>query len=80
MMQEVLVVVNGNWGKWDEWSSCSETCGNGTKTRKRYCNNPAPYNGGHICSGNDTEITDCFVEDCPGIVQSDFAGLRHIHP
>ncbi|XP_056010712.1 sushi, von Willebrand factor type A, EGF and pentraxin domain-containing protein 1-like isoform X1 [Ostrea edulis] len=60
-----FLFLNGNWGKWDEWSSCSETCGNGTKTRKRYCNNPAPYNGGHICSGNDTEITDCFVEDCP---------------
>lgn len=60
------VAVHGNWSKWDEWSQCSETCGNGTKSRKRYCTNPAPYNGGKFCTGNNTEVTHCNVKECPG--------------
>uniref|UniRef100_K1RFG7 Sushi, von Willebrand factor type A, EGF and pentraxin domain-containing protein 1 n=1 Tax=Magallana gigas TaxID=29159 RepID=K1RFG7_MAGGI len=58
--------LHGNWSKWDEWSQCSETCGNGTKSRKRYCTNPAPYNGGKFCTGNHTEVTHCNVKECPG--------------
>lgn len=57
--------LHGNWSKWDEWSQCSETCGNGTKSRKRYCTNPAPYNGGKFCTGNNTEVTHCNVKECP---------------
>ncbi|XP_061164195.1 sushi, von Willebrand factor type A, EGF and pentraxin domain-containing protein 1-like [Saccostrea echinata] len=57
--------LNGNWGSWDEWSQCSETCDNGRKSRQRYCNNPAPYNGGKPCAGNDTEFAECFVQTCP---------------
>lgn len=57
--------LHGNWSKWDEWSQCSETCGNGTKSRKRYCTNPAPYNGGKFCTGNHTEVTHCNVKECP---------------
>ncbi|XP_062584759.1 sushi, von Willebrand factor type A, EGF and pentraxin domain-containing protein 1-like [Saccostrea cucullata] len=57
--------LNGNWSIWGEWSQCSETCGSGTKSRQRYCTNPAPYNGGKLCAGNDTEVTECFVQTCP---------------
>ncbi|XP_062584689.1 sushi, von Willebrand factor type A, EGF and pentraxin domain-containing protein 1-like [Saccostrea cucullata] len=57
--------LNGNWSEWDEWSPCSENCGNGTKTRQRYCTNPAPYNGGKLCTGSDKEIAECIVKDCP---------------
>ena len=50
-----------------EWSSCSETCGNGTKSRHRLCNNPAPDNGGLDCIGEAVQLTICDdVDDCPG--------------
>ncbi|XP_078325464.1 uncharacterized protein LOC111124244 isoform X3 [Crassostrea virginica] len=60
-----MLFLHGHWSSWERWSQCSETCGNGTKLRKRYCNNPAPYNGGEPCVGNDTEISECNVKECP---------------
>jgi hypothetical protein len=43
-----LIVVNGNWGSWSSFGSCSVTCGNGVYSRARQCDNPAPANGGWI--------------------------------
>ena len=66
--------VNGGWGSWNSWSSygsCSKTCGYGTKKykRQRYCNNPAPRNGGRGCYGSSTKYTykQCHVRTCPGM-------------
>ena len=42
-------------GIWSEWSTCSETCGGGLKTRT--CTNPAPVNDADNCEGISTE--DC---------------------
>ncbi|XP_074953614.1 complement component C8 beta chain [Phalacrocorax aristotelis] len=47
--------VNGNWGCWASWSPCS----GGQRTRRRQCNNPAPQNGGSLCSGPDAETVTC---------------------
>ncbi|XP_078337815.1 uncharacterized protein LOC111100868 [Crassostrea virginica] len=59
-----IAMVDGGWGKWNEWTPCSVTCGNGTQRRHRYCNNPAPDNGGIECPGNSTEIRMCSMEEC----------------
>ena len=38
----LLGIVNGDWGVWGAWSTCSMTCGSGTRARSRSCDNPAP--------------------------------------
>ena len=40
------------WGTWGTWTSCSATCGGGTRTRTKLCDSPAPANGGMECSGD----------------------------
>nr|XP_022286228.1 semaphorin-5A-like [Crassostrea virginica] len=56
--------IDGHWSDWMHWSSCSATCGIGTKTRLRICNNPAPLNGGENCFGNVSEMQYCDEAIC----------------
>ena len=44
------MIVHGGWGSWDDYSSCSATCGGGKRTRKQRCNNPLPAHKGNFCS------------------------------
>jgi len=61
----LLFKVNGNWGAWSSFGACSLTCGSGTQTRTRLCNNPAPSNGGVACSGAASESQACNTQACP---------------
>ena len=47
--------------EWTQWSSCSQTCGPGT--RKREINVTAKH-GGQNCTGDDTK--SCKDRECPG--------------
>jgi hypothetical protein len=58
--------VNGNWGAWSAFGACSKTCGGGTQTRTRLCNNPAPANGGAACVGSASESQSCNTQSCTG--------------
>lgn len=40
--------VDGVWGAWTPWSSCSSTCGAGLRQRTRKCDSPPPSNGGKV--------------------------------
>ena len=59
--------MDGGWGSWGLWSSCSVTCGVGVKNRTRLCNNPSPKYKGYECPGIKVDEENCFgdVEVCP---------------
>ncbi|XP_062437683.1 hemicentin-1 [Rhea pennata] len=57
--------VDGEWSSWLPWGPCSETCGKGSQTRLRLCNNPPPSNGGSRCEGSDAQVQVCDKRRCP---------------
>ena len=57
--------MNGGWGAWSSYSSCSKTCGVGIKSRHRSCDNPEPYGGGDNCVGDHEQSTYCNMKPCP---------------
>ncbi|XP_078384720.1 thrombospondin-1-like [Oculina patagonica] len=59
------ILTNGGWSHWGAWGKCSVTCGGGSQTRWRSCNNPPPSNGGHKCRGPETHKRSCNTNRCP---------------
>lgn len=63
---------DGGWGAYGDWSLCQNACGSGpnvpgsTHYRYRECNNPAPANGGKLCSGKEMESKMCNTQPCAG--------------
>ena len=49
------------WNTWGSWSSCSKTCGSGTKTRTR-----TRFHGGSDCPGSPSKSKSCNTDTCPG--------------
>jgi hypothetical protein len=70
-----ISAVDGQWSSWDNWSSCSVTCGGGSQSRSRLCDNPAPQYGGANCSGNGTETQDCNTDPCRKLLQQNIFSL-----
>ena len=59
--------VNGGWGEWGSFSTCSQSCGGGIETRQRVCDSPSPSNGGESCPGDMEETRACNIGICvPG--------------
>ncbi|KAG7328117.1 hypothetical protein KOW79_008061 [Hemibagrus wyckioides] len=57
--------INGGWGPWSLWDSCSVTCGGGLQSRHRLCNDPVPKYGGKECIGDTKGTRICSSQDCP---------------
>ena len=57
--------IDGRFGGWTNWTTCSVSCGDGTQMRYRVCNSPEPMFGGRNCSGEYDEIQVCFLKNCP---------------
>ncbi|KAL4224322.1 Scavenger receptor Cys-rich [Mactra antiquata] len=58
-------LVDGNWSVWSQWSNCGVTCGSGTRSRLRQCDNPAPSGNGSPCVGSNTDTRQCTLSPCP---------------
>uniref|UniRef100_A0A8B9FZN7 ADAM metallopeptidase with thrombospondin type 1 motif 20 n=1 Tax=Amazona collaria TaxID=241587 RepID=A0A8B9FZN7_9PSIT len=52
--------VDGEWGPWGPYSSCSRTCGGGIKSSIRLCNS-----GGKYCVGRRMKFRSCNTDSCP---------------
>ncbi|XP_063245186.1 hemicentin-1-like [Bacillus rossius redtenbacheri] len=57
--------VDGGWSDWTEWTSCSVSCGRGTRRRYRKCDRPEPAYGGRPCLGSDGQQEACARNPCP---------------
>ncbi|KAK7491979.1 hypothetical protein BaRGS_00016825 [Batillaria attramentaria] len=55
--------VDGVWDEWGQWSECTLTCGNGTRTRSRTCT--GPFYGGKECEGSVESWESCNDFSCP---------------
>ena len=67
VLWSLVYSVDGGWTKYGDWTVCTASCGGGTQTRNRTCNNPAPSNGGTGCVGKAEESKTCNIDSCPGI-------------
>lgn len=68
--------VDGNWGAWSSPSPCSATCGQGLSMKVRFCDSPAPSNGGQPCSGDASVASTCSMPACSS---SDTYGANYVN-
>ncbi|CAM9825450.1 unnamed protein product [Bubo scandiacus] len=57
--------VDGGWGPWSPWGSCSRTCGGGVQFSFRHCDSPKPQHGGRYCEGQRAKYQSCHTDECP---------------
>ena len=62
----IQLAVDGDWGNWGVFTKCTVTCGTGTMSRMRHCNEPTPSTYGKHCVGSNNEAQTCTREICPG--------------
>lgn len=61
----LYVTVDGQWGTWGSWITCSVTCGGGSQSRTRTCTNPAPQYNGSPCPNSASSTQACNTHHCP---------------
>ena len=66
LTSKLPVAVDGNWGQWGDYGTCSKSCDGGRKQRKRQCDDPPASNGGKKCEGLPYEETSCNTNACDG--------------
>ena len=56
-------LVPCEFDEWSEWSTCSQSCGGGVKTRTRKIKQLEDF-GGAPCKANTTETGPCALNEC----------------
>ena len=49
-------------GPWSDWTTCTKSCGGGTRKKVRECVQPRSVSG---CVGETEDEEDCNLQDCP---------------
>lgn len=62
----VVRVAGTGWSSWETWSTCSQSCAKGYRTRRRTCGGPEGKSAPVACRGSPVEYQDCNVQACPG--------------
>lgn len=57
--------LDGGWGPWSAWGSCSRSCGGGIQFSQRHCDSPRPRHGGSYCQGQRAKYQSCHTQECP---------------
>ncbi|KAL3848173.1 hypothetical protein ACJMK2_019047, partial [Sinanodonta woodiana] len=69
----LFTVVQGGWGEWGSWTSCSRTCGRGIMYRQRKCDNPKPkFSPECKENGHEYDAVACNTNPCA----NDSSGLK----
>merc|ERR1712038_73343 len=71
--------VDCRWNNWSDWTSCSKTCGQGSKNRRREVQTRA-RNGGSLCQGLSMQTQSCNVRDCPSPVNCQWSSWSETGP
>ena len=58
--------MDGDWGQWGAWASCTKSCAGGEMIRIRKCDSPAPDHDGKMCPGTEQDTIACNEKLCPG--------------
>ena len=58
----LIHIVNCEWNAWEPYSTCSVTCGEGTKTKKR--TKSVEESGEGTCAGKNQETISCYKDEC----------------
>ena len=64
------IEVDCTWAPWKSWSTCTKSCGGGTRRKNRIKLVIEAYGG--TCSGNLTETQVCKEQKCPGMTAAYF--------
>ncbi|XP_077947111.1 semaphorin-5B isoform X1 [Gasterosteus aculeatus] len=65
LLKTPLVRGGAGWSSWETWSSCSQSCSKGYRTRRRSCSGPEGKSPPVACRGSPVEYQDCNIQACP---------------
>ncbi|XP_057711639.1 semaphorin-5B-like isoform X2 [Corythoichthys intestinalis] len=62
----VSLPKDAHWGSWENWSTCSQQCSKGFRTRRRSCSVTEGRTNPSACVGSPVDYQDCNMQPCPG--------------
>ncbi|XP_031440888.1 semaphorin-5B isoform X3 [Clupea harengus] len=62
----VVRLTGSAWSSWETWSSCTQDCAKGYRTRRRSCSTAEGKGNPSACRGSPVEYQDCNPQPCPG--------------